>query len=86
MSICSSCCGNRVTSCTACDGNGNRYYVPVLDIWDSDCSVCHGSGLVTCTTCHGTGVTSSRKTVPLSLDTPFSGRYLLKEGKDRLDL
>jgi DnaJ-class molecular chaperone len=61
MGICSDCKGKKVVTCPECGGTGNRYYVPVLDIWESDCSACFGSGLVACKVCEtsplGSGLT-----------------------------
>lgn len=55
MTICSECEGKKIISCPTCDGAGNKYFVPVLDIWESDCTECYGSGVVTCTMCNGLG-------------------------------
>lgn len=54
MTICPECEGEKVVRCTKCDGNGNKYFVPVLDIWETDCD-CYGSGVVTCSVCNGLG-------------------------------
>ncbi|WP_224957069.1 hypothetical protein [Geomonas subterranea] len=51
MAICKDCRDKKIVTCPECGGTGNRYYVPVLDIWESDCSVCFGSGTITCPAC-----------------------------------
>ncbi|GFO63679.1 hypothetical protein M1B72_08755 [Geomonas paludis] len=51
MGICKDCHDKKVVTCPECAGTGNRYYVAVLDIWESDCSSCFGSGMVTCPVC-----------------------------------
>ena len=56
MSICTRCDGERMVSCTACDGKGNMYFVPALDIWESDCPECYGGGMVMCPSCSGSGL------------------------------
>lgn len=61
MGICIDCKGKRIVTCPECGGTGNRYYVAVLDIWESDCSVCFGSGTISCPSCEarpmGLGIT-----------------------------
>ncbi len=62
MAICPECEGKKVVQCVKCDGKGNRYFVPVLDIWETDCD-CYGSGVVTCTMCNGLGYTAGGELV-----------------------
>ncbi|ACH39964.1 MULTISPECIES: hypothetical protein [Citrifermentans] len=66
MTQCPECEGKKVVACAKCDGKGNKYFVPVLDIWEYDCD-CYGSGVVTCSMCNGLGyVTHTEMVVPSS--------------------
>lgn len=55
MTICPDCEGKNVVPCVKCDGKGDKYFVPVLDIWEADCNECYGSGVSTCVMCNGVG-------------------------------
>ena len=52
MAMCNECKDRKTVVCPECDGTGNRYYVAVLDIWESDCGSCFGSGVIACSACH----------------------------------
>lgn len=77
MSVCSRCEGKRLVACNNCDGKGDMYFVPVLDIWESDCSDCHGSGVVMCPSCHGRGFTQSEVVIGPDLRHEKAARLLL---------
>lgn len=55
MFVCPQCEGKKAVKCPTCDGNGLRYFVPVLDFWESDCTECYGTGEVKCPCCDGVG-------------------------------
>lgn len=55
MFVCPQCEGKKTVTCPTCDGNGLKYFVPVLDIWESDCNECYGTGHVKCPVCDGVG-------------------------------
>lgn len=55
MFVCPQCEGKMTIKCPTCDGNGLKYFVPVLDIWESDCGECYGTGHVKCPVCEGAG-------------------------------
>lgn len=55
MFMCPQCEGKKTIKCPTCDGNGLKFFVPVLDIWESDCNECYGVGHVRCPVCEGVG-------------------------------
>ena len=55
MATCPRCEGNKKITCPSCDGKGNKYFVPVLDFWEYDCTDCYGAGYVACPECEGRG-------------------------------
>lgn len=69
MTTCPECEGKKVVPCAKCDGKGDKYFVPVLDIWEAACTDCYGSGVATCSVCNGLGYTAL--TVPASPELRF---------------
>ena len=55
MNNCSSCEGSGTVTCPTCGGEGLKYFVPILDIWESGCSACYGLGTVLCPDCAPAG-------------------------------
>ena len=55
MAVCPKCEGKKAITCPSCNGDGHRYFVPVLDFWESGCSKCYGVGTITCNICEGSG-------------------------------
>ena len=46
MNASPSCDGGNTIKCPACDGQGRKYFVPVLGFWESGCDECYGLGIV----------------------------------------
>jgi len=53
MYLCPKCEGGKTIKCPTCGGKDNKYFVPVLDFWESDCTECYGLGTVKCPDCDG---------------------------------
>ncbi len=55
MIICPTCDGSKTVKCSSCEGEGHKYFVPLLGFWESDCTECYGLGNIDCPDCEGLG-------------------------------
>lgn len=51
MFVCPKCESKKTIICPTCDGDGHRYFVPLLDFWEADCAQCYGNGYIKCPDC-----------------------------------